>query len=89
MTMQMPTRLTGSNPLARYEINSGSTVEPGELVALNASGKAVPAADTADLTIVGIALRVVNSRVEIEDGIFALANGTGDAALGRGQNGNQ
>lgn len=69
-------RLHGTMPLARYEIAANATIHAEELVALNAAGKAVPAADTAGLRVIGIAKSVTAEGVEIEDGIFALANDT-------------
>ena len=72
----MMQRLNGTCPLEKYEIASGSTVVSGNLVALNAEGKAVPAADTAGLRVIGIAERVQNGMVEAADGIFSFANDT-------------
>ena len=69
-------RLNGTRPLARYEIASGSTVVSGNLVALNAEGKAVPAADTANLIVIGVSDRIENGSVEIMDGVFSFANDT-------------
>lgn len=69
-------RLHGTMPLARYELAANAVIQAGELVALNADGKAVPAADTAGLRVIGIAKTVTAEGVEIEDGIFALANDT-------------
>ena len=69
-------RLNGTRPLARYEIASGSSIVSGKLVALNAEGKAVPAADTAGLIVIGAADRIENGSVEIMDGVFSFANDT-------------
>ena len=69
-------RLHGTMPLARYELAANAVIQAGELVALNADGKAVPAADTAGLRVIGIAKTVTAEGVEIEDGIFALTNDT-------------
>lgn len=69
-------RINASAPLARYEAATGAVIESGNIVALDASGKAVPAADTAGLTVVGVARRVIDGEVEVLDGIFALANDT-------------
>jgi len=76
-------RLNGTSALARYQIASGSTIAPGDLVALNSDGKAVPAADTAGLKVVGIAKDALNGEVEVFDGIVTMANGTSAAALAR------
>ena len=70
----MMQRLNGTRPLARYEIASGSTIVSGNLVALDAEGKAVPAADTAVLIVIGAADRIENGNVEIMDGVFSFAN---------------
>ena len=40
-------RLNGTSPLERYQVADASNITPGQLVALNGDGKAVPAADTA------------------------------------------
>ena len=72
-------RLNGTRPLARYEIASGSTIVSGNLVALNGEGKAVPAADTAGLHVIGVAERVGGGSVEVMDGNFSFANDTTNA----------
>ena len=69
-------RLNGTRPLARYEIASGSTIVSGNLVALDNSGKAIPAADTADHIVIGAADYIENGSVEIMDGVFSFANDT-------------
>ena len=69
-------RLNGTRPLDRYGIASGSTIESGNLVALNGDGKAVPAADTAGLRVIGVAERVTDGAVEVTDGVFSFANDT-------------
>ena len=71
--------LNGTNPLQRYEIASGATVAEDALVALNASGQAVPASATANLTVVGGGRMVRDGEVEVEDGILALDNDTTSA----------
>lgn len=76
-------RLNGTSPLTRYPVATGSDVAPGYLVALNGDGKAVPAADTAGLTVVGVARSVSDGEVEVFDGIISMANGTSGAALAR------
>lgn len=70
----MMLRLNGTCPLEKYEIASGSTVVSGNLVALNTEGKAVPAADTAGLRVIGVAEHVHNGMAEVVDGIFSFAN---------------
>lgn len=78
--------LNATAPLALYEINSGAAPAVGNLIALNGDGKAVPAADTAGLNVVGVAVRVDDGVVEIADGILSFAN-SGSAALGRADRG--
>ena len=72
----MMQRLNGTRPLEKYEIASGSTIVSGNLVALNAEGKAVPAADTAGLRVIGIAEFARDGMVEVGDGVFSFANDT-------------
>jgi len=72
-------RLNGTRPLARYEIATGSVIAYGDLVALNNSGKAVPAADAAGLRVIGVAERVAGNEVEVMDGVFSFANDTVNA----------
>ena len=70
----MMQRLNGTNPLARYDIATGSTIGCGDLVALNGEGKAVPAADTAGLRVIGVAVDLREGQVEVEVGVFSFAN---------------
>lgn len=72
----MMQRLNGTRPLEKYEIASGSTIVSGNLVALNAEGKAVPAADTAGLRVIGVAEYARDGMVEVEDGVFSFVNDT-------------
>lgn len=67
-------RINGTSPLTRYEIASGATITPRDIVALNGDGKAVCAADTAGLKVIGIAAKVDADGVEVESGIFSFAN---------------
>ena len=69
-------RINHSSPLARYKIASGSTIGYGALVALNGSGKAVPAADTDGLRVIGVAVSIDGDEVEAASGIFGFANDT-------------
>ena len=80
-------RLNGTDALARYQVASGSTITPGDLVALNGNGKAVPAADTAGLKIIGVAKSVADGEVEIFNGVVTMGNGTSTAALSRADRG--
>ena len=75
-------RLNGTSPLERYQVADASNITPGQLVALNGDGKAVPAADTAGLKVVGIAKDVSDGYVEVFSGIVSLANGSSGAARG-------
>lgn len=70
--------LNGTRPLAKYEIAASSVIESGNLVALNASGKAVPASDSASIAVIGVADRVMDGFVEVIDGVFSFANDTAD-----------
>lgn len=69
-------RINGTSPLARYEIASGAVIALGDIVALNGDGKAVPAADTAGLKVIGAAVLVDTDGVAVESGIFAVSNDT-------------
>ena len=69
-------KITHASPLDLYEVKSGATIHPGALVALDSDGKAVPAADTAGITVIGVAARIFDGCCEVESGIVALA---GDA----------
>ena len=79
--------LNTTAPLALYEINSGSVIAVGNIIALNSAGKAVPAADTAGLLVIGVAVRIDDGSVEIADGILSFANSS-SAALSREDRGN-
>ena len=76
-------RLNGKSPLERYQVADASDITPGQLVALNGDGKAVPAADTAGLKVVWIAKDVSDGYVEVFSGIVSLANGSSGAAFAR------
>ncbi len=60
-------RLNGTSPFALYEIASGAALAAGNIVALNSAGKAVPAADTADLKVIGIAFQVLDDSVQLDN----------------------
>lgn len=80
-------RLNGTDALARYQVASGSTIAPGDLVALNGDGKAVPAADTAGLKVIGVAKSVTDGEVEIFNGVVTMEDGASTAALSRADRG--
>lgn len=69
-------KITHASPLDLYEIKLGTTITPGTLVALDGDGKAVSAGDTAGITVIGVAGRIIDGTCEVESGIVALA---GDA----------
>ena len=78
----------GGSPgvLVSYGVAASQTIYGGALVALNAAGHAIPATDTADITVVGVAEATVKSsatagedKVRIRRGavqLFANATGT-------------
>ena len=74
-------RIHGTSPLGRYTIADSTSITPGQLVALNGDGKAVPAGDTAGLKVVGVALMIFDGEVEVSCGVVSLANGSSGAAI--------
>ena len=80
-------RLNGTSPLGRYQIKPDTTIRAGSLVALNSDGDAVPASDTANLKVVGIAKSIENEEVEVFDGIVSMSNASDSAALTRADRG--
>ena len=65
------------------EVASGSTVFAGGIAAQNSSGKAVPASDTASLTVLGRAegTAAAGNKVVIRTGVFLFDNGTSSEEL--------
>ena len=65
------------------EVASGSTVYAGSIAAQNSSGKAVPAADTASLVVLGRAEKTVGGggNALIRTGVFLFDNGTSSEEL--------
>jgi len=65
------------------EVASGSTVYAGAITAQNSSGKAVPASDTANLTVLGRAEGTVGEgkQARIRTGVFLFDNGTSSEEL--------
>jgi len=60
----------------------GAVIYTGAVTALNADGKAVPASDSASLTVAGICQgRAEDGSVILRSGVFLLENGTGADAL--------
>ena len=78
-------KITHASPLDLYEVKSGATIHPGALVALDGDGKAVPAADTAGITVIGVAARIFDGCCEVESGIVALAGHDHHPAQGGAQ----
>lgn len=69
-----------------YPVAANTTIYAGTIVALNSSGNAVPAADTAGLRVIGrCQATVINgavagaNRVEVKEGIFLFNNSATDA----------
>lgn len=71
----------GTGYSRKLEIAEGKTVYPGGIIAINAEGKIVPAADTAGIIVVGICEAVFNGYAYIRSGTFRLENGSGNEAL--------
>ncbi len=71
-------KLNGTRPLARYTIATGSTIKVGDLVAINSDDKAIPAAEGANITVIGYAEMVDGGMVEVGDGVVAILGGTTD-----------
>ena len=78
--------------LLSYGVAASTTIYAGALVALNAAGHAVPAADTAGLKVVGVAEETVKSgttaggdKVLVRRGaVYAFENAAGANALAAG-----
>lgn len=69
LTKERPTRRWSGTPgvLVSYGVAASQTIYAGALVALNASGHAIPAADTASITVVGVAEETVKSSATAGD----------------------
>lgn len=67
--------IPGTSALAVYQMATGADIEEGDIVCLDADGKAVEGSDTAGLTVAGIAVNVDAdaNTVEVRDGIVGLA----------------
>lgn len=69
--------LCGSLSYSRkIEIASGAVIYTGAVTAVNASGKAVPASDTAGLTVAGICEGCADGFASLRSGVFLLDNGS-------------
>ena len=75
--------LCGATVVSRKAVPAeGAVIYTGAMVALNADGKAVPASDSASLTVAGICQgHGDDGSVMIRSGVFQLENGTGSDAL--------
>ncbi len=69
-----------------YPVAANTTIYAGTLVALNSDGRAIPAADTAGLRVVGRAEQTVTNgatagaiSIDVKEGIFRFANSATDA----------
>ena len=69
-------RKTAERIPALRQFTAGSLIFAGSLVALNASGKAVPASNTSGLTVIGVAQTQTKEggMVTVKSGCFRLAN---------------
>lgn len=69
------------------EFEAGATIYAGAMVALNADGKAVPAADTAGLKVIGRSESMVESgeKVMVKNGCFRYANSASTAKITRAE----
>ena len=67
-------KANGTNPLAVYAMATAADIEEGDIVCLDAEGKAIEASDTAGLQVAGIAVHVdkAANTVEVRDGIVGL-----------------
>ena len=74
-------RKTSERIPALRQFEAGAKIYAGALVALNTAGKAVPASDTADLTVVGRAEITAESgkMVTVKTGCFLYENSTSAA----------
>ena len=79
--------LIGTSPLDRYSIADGETIAHGNLVMLNADGKAIAGKDTAGTTVIGVAEEVIDGKVTVKSGVVALKNSAGESALTRNDRG--
>ena len=70
--------ICNTSALERYEIATGTTIPHYGLVALDGDGKAVPASDTVSCSVIGVAEKEVDGKIEVVSGIFAFANDTDD-----------
>jgi hypothetical protein len=63
-----------------YIVEDGNTIYAGSIVAVNSSGKAVPASDTAGLLVAGRSesSKSAGEKVKCKSGVFILANSTGN-----------
>jgi len=64
------------------EVAASTTIYPGSICAVNASGKAVPASDTAGLIVIGRCEEVLTGgRIIAKSGVYVFDNGASTEAL--------
>lgn len=66
--------ICNTSALERYEIATGTTIPHYGLVALDGDGKAIPASDTVSCSVIGVAEKEVDGKIEVAGGIYAFAN---------------
>ncbi len=76
-------RKTSERVPALRQFEAGAKIYAGALVALNSAGKAVPASDTAGLTVIGRAELTAESgkMVTVKTGCFRFDNSTSTAEI--------
>ncbi len=75
-------RNTASRPASLRTLVAASAIYAGAIVAVNAAGKAVPASDTANLRVVGVAQHAAaaGEKITVSSGCFAFDGPTVTAA---------
>lgn len=89
LTSERNTREVYCNALNLHrvkEIADSTSIYTGAIVAVNSSGKAVPASDAAGTVVLGRAEAfTANNKVITKSGVFIYDNGAGDEALSAAQ----
>ena len=67
----------------RLPLEENAVIHLGAIAAVNSSGNAVPASDTAGLTVAGICEAAADGKVQLKTGVFLVDNGTAGEALTR------
>lgn len=85
LTAPRNTREVYCNAVAIHRVATpaaSTTIYPGSICALNSSGKAVPASDTAGLVVIGRCEEVLSDgRIVAKSGVYVFDNGTSTEAL--------